>query len=80
MNTAAILKEEKMLLDFIKEKNEKGSKILCQKFNYMIVQILKIGNKKWNKMIKKKKWKNNINKEQIQNQLKKPLKRLRKNN
>jgi len=28
MNTAAILKEEKMLLDFIKEKNEKGSKIL----------------------------------------------------
>ena len=80
MNTAAILKEEKMLMDFMKEKNEKGSKILCQKFNYMIVQILKIGNKKWNKMIKKKKWKNNTNKEQIQNQLKKPLKRLKKNN
>jgi len=29
MNTAAILKEEKMLLDFIKEKNEKGNKLLC---------------------------------------------------
>ena len=80
MNTAAILKEEKMLLDFIKEKNEKGNKLLCQNFNYMIAQILKIGKKKWNKMIKKKKWKNSINKKQIQNQLKKRLKKLKKNN